>query len=375
VQLAAADYERRRWVAIDPAAAPDLDFLNTALSGDLDILSRSADDRVWLVREVPNDAPARCHAYLRDESQLVLLFSDRESLLQFPLSPRTPYVLDARDGLQLVSYLTLPPGTPCQPNGRPESPLPFILYVHGGPTLRDDWGYGLLHQWLANRGYAVLCVNFRGSAGFGKSFRAAGNQQWGRAMQDDLMDAVQWAVDGGIADAEKLAIMGPSYGGYTTIAALGLVPEYFACGVSMVSPMDLVAMLQSIPQHWTPFIEQVLMEVGDYRTPEGQIDLRSRSPVTFAKQIQRPMLIVQGGLEPPERLTLSLQVARELESRGVRVIYVVFPDEGHVFESPKNLAALAAITDWFLAFTLGGRTEETLEAVMSRSSARVEVGR
>ncbi len=374
IQLAAADCERRSWSALDEALASDLHFLEESIVGDIEIVSRSADDRVWLLREMPNDATPRWYAYLREQPTLTLLFSERERLRHLPLVPRNPVVISARDGLRMVSYLTLPPGTVCRTNGSPESPLPFILNVHGGPTLRDDWGYGLLHQWLANRGYAVLSVNFRGSAGFGKSFRAAGNRQWGLAMQDDLMDAVQWAVDRGIADAQRLGIMGASYGGYATFAALGLVPERFACGISMVSPMELVSMLQSIPQHWTPFIEQIRMEVGDYRTPADQADLLSRSPITFARQIRRPLLIVQGGQEPPSRLTHSLEVARDLESKGVPVVYLVFPDEGHVFENPQNIAALVAITDCFLARTLGGRSEESLQSVMNHSSACVEVG-
>ena len=209
-----------------------------------------------------------------------------------------PVIIKSRDGLNLVSYYTLPLNSYDNGELRPRDPLPMVLLVHGGPWSRDIWGYDSQHQWLANRGYAVLSVNFRMSTGFGKEFINAGNMEWGGKMQDDLIDAAQWAIDEGIADPDKIAIMGASYGGYATLVGMTFTPEFFACGIDIVGPSNLVTLLESIPPYWEPTIELFTKRVGDHRTDEGRQFLIERSPLTYVDNIQNPLLIGQGANDP-----------------------------------------------------------------------------
>src|SRR5262249_51512671 len=200
--------------------------------------------------------------------------------------------------MNLVCYLTLPPGTDKDEKGRPDSPVPMVLVVHGGPWGRDSWGFDREHQLLANRGYAVLSVNFRGSTGFGKKFVNAGDKEWAGKMHDDLIDAVDWCVKEKIADPNKIAIMGGSYGGYATLVGLTFTPEKFACGVDIVGPSNLITLLSTIPAYWAPIVQLFKDRVGDSATEEGKKFLTERSPLTRARQIKRPLLIGQGANDP-----------------------------------------------------------------------------
>ncbi|MCA9297209.1 MAG: S9 family peptidase, partial [Phycisphaerales bacterium] len=222
----------------------------------------------------------------------------------------------------------------------------------------------------ANRGYAVLSVNFRGSTGFGKSFIAAGNGQWADAMHTDLIDAVDWAVKNGIAQKDKVAIMGGSYGGYATLAGLTFTPEVFACGVDIVGPSNLVTLLNSIPAYWEPIIGMFTTRVADHRTPEGRRKLRDMSPLTHVDEIVRPLLIGQGANDPRVKIAESDQIVDAMHARSIPVTYVVFPDEGHGFAKPENNKAFNAVTEVFLAKHLNGRFEPIGDSV-SKSSAQV----
>jgi dipeptidyl aminopeptidase/acylaminoacyl peptidase len=282
-------------------------------------------------------------------------------------------IIRSRDGLDLVSYYTLPLGSDADGDGRPEEPLPMVLYVHGGPWSRDVWDYNPIHQWLANRGYAVLSVNFRGSTGFGKDFVNAGNLEWGAKMHDDLIDAVDWAVGEGIADPDRVAIMGGSYGGYATLVGLTFTPEAFACGVDMVGPSNLTSLIETIPAYWQPEIEVFATRMGDHRTEEGRKLLRERSPINHVEKIERPLLICQGANDPRVNQNESDQIVGAMQDRAIPVTYVLYPDEGHGSARPENRMSFYAVAEAFLSLHLGGRFEPIGDD-FENSSITVPVG-
>ena len=266
-------------------------------------------------------------------------------------------VIKSRDGLDLVSYLSLPAGSDSDGDGRPDKPLPMILDVHGGPWARDDWGFDSTHQWLANRGYAVLNVNYRGSTGFGKKFINAANGEWAGKMHDDLIDAVNWAVEEGIAERDKVCIMGGSYGGYATLVGLTFTPEVFACGVDIVGPSSLVTLLENVPPYWLPFMPVMKIRVGDVDTEEGRAALLERSPLKFVDKIQRPLLIGQGANDPRVTQVEADQIVESMRSHNIPVTYALYPDEGHGFSGEHNRMSFNAVTEAFLAKHLGGELE------------------
>ena len=272
-----------------------------------------------------------------------------------------PHVIRARDGLRLVSYLTLP-------LGRRTRRLPLVLLVHGGPWSRDRWRYHPYVQWLANRGYAVLQVNYRGSAGFGKAFLNAGNREWGRRMQHDLTDAVRWAVKRGIADPRRVAIMGGSYGGYAVLAGVTFTPKRYAAAVDLVGPSNLDTLLRSIPPYWKPLQAIFRVRVGDLRRDAAM--LRSRSPLFFASRIRTPLLIFQGRNDPRVKMRESNQIVAAIRRNMGQVQYVVYPDEGHGIRRPENRLDFAGRTEKFLMLHLGGRAEPYRGVVGSSAQVR-----
>lgn len=388
-ELEAAEFTHARstWTIIRKDLETDFQTLRSRLRGDFRIESRTLDDSAWLIYETRDDGPAAFHLYTRPApvlassgeatrppGSLTLLFTARPELLGKRLARMRPEIIRSRDGLELVSYLSLPPWLDTDANGRPEYPIPTVLLVHGGPWARDEWGYRTYHQWLTNRGYAVLSVNFRGSTGFGKAFLTAGDREWGAKMLDDLIDACEWAKREQIALPDKIAIMGGSYGGYATLAGLSMRPDYFAAGIDIVGPSNLVTLLNSIPPYWAPAIERFVRGVGDHRTEEGRAFLLSRSPLTHADKIIRPLLIAQGANDPRVKQAESDQMVEALRKRNVAVTYVLFPDEGHGFARPENNTAFSAIAEAFLSTHLGGRAE-SMDNAITPSSATVPVGR
>jgi dipeptidyl aminopeptidase/acylaminoacyl peptidase len=357
VQAVAFTYERKHWHVLDAALADDFEYLQTVADGDIEIVSRTLDDRRWVVAYEVDNGPLRYYLYDRPQKQARFLFTNRRALEGVPLAKTHPVFIPARDGLTLVSYVTLPVWADPDGDGRPSQPLPTVLLVHGGPWERDRWGYDPIRQWLANRGYAVLNVNFRGSTGFGKKFTNAGDREWGGKMHDDLVDAVQWAIAEQIADPKRIAIMGGSYGGYATLVGLTFTPELFACGVDIVGPSNLVTFINSIPPYWAPMIELLTTRVGDHRTEEGRQFLLSRSPLTYVERIYRPLLIGQGANDPRVKQSESDQIVQTMQAKKIPVTYVLFPDEGHGFVRPENRLAFFAVAELFLAQHLGGRFE------------------
>lgn len=357
VQAVGFNYDRLHWKVLDKSIEGDLEYLKTVCPGDLTVDSRSLDDRHWVVSYRQDTGPTRSYHYDRGARKAHFLFSSRAALEGLPLATMHPVVIEARDGLKLVSYLTLPRASDPDGDGRPEKPVPMVLNVHGGPWGRDMWGFNSEVQWLANRGYAVLQVNFRGSTGFGKNFINAGNRQWSAKMHDDLVDAVNWAVEQKIADKDKIAIYGGSYGGYATLVGLTMTPDLFACGVDIVGPSNLITLLNNIPPYWAPFLPQLKTRVGDHTTEEGRKYLESISPINHAGKIKRPLLIGQGYNDPRVNHEESGQIVRALEAKKIPVTYVVYPDEGHGFARPQNRTSFYAVSEAFLATHLGGRVE------------------
>jgi dipeptidyl aminopeptidase/acylaminoacyl peptidase len=354
IQAVATNRERRVWHVLDKAIEPDLEALAKVSPGDLQVVSRSLDDERWIASFARDDAPTGFYLWDRAKKKATFLFVDRNDLTQAKLVKMHPVVIPARDGLELVSYLSLPAGSDSQREGRPDRALPMVLLVHGGPWARDHWGLDNFHQWLASRGYAVLSVNFRGSTGFGKRFINAGNLEWGAKMQDDLVDAVKWAIDQKIADSTKVAIMGGSYGGYATLIGLTFTPELFACGVDIVGPSNLVTLLDSIPPYWTPMLSMFTQRVGDHTSEEGKKFLFSRSALSRVDAIKKPLLIGQGANDPRVKQAESEQIVRAMQAKKLPVTYVLYPDEGHGFARPENRLSFYAVAEIFLAERLGG---------------------
>jgi dipeptidyl aminopeptidase/acylaminoacyl peptidase len=265
--------------------------------------------------------------------------------------------ITARDGLTLVSYLTLPVGSDPDGDCKPDKPLPMVLNVHGGPWHRDSYGYDPESVWLANRGYATLQVNFRGSTGFGKDFINKADKEWGRKMHDDLIDSVDWAIKNGIANRDKVAIYGGSYGGYATLWGVTNTPDRFACGVALVAPSNLNTLLSSIPPYWESFKEQMFRRVGDPRTDAGKALLNERSPLKYVQNISRPLLIGQGANDPRVKQAEADQIVAAMQAKKIPVTYVLYPDEGHGFARPANRTSFYAVAEAFLSQCLGGRFE------------------
>ena len=353
IQAVQFNYLKPEWTVLDDAIRDDFAYLRDVADGSLSIADRTLADDRWIIAYQPDDGPVGYYLYQREPRGAELLFVTRPELKEYDLTEMRPVLVPARDGLTLPAYLSLPAHIDAE---RPESPLPMILLVHGGPWARDEWGYDPQAQWLANRGYAVLQVNFRGSTGFGKAFLNAGNNEWGvGAMQHDLTDSVNWAVEQGIAHPDKVCILGGSYGGYAVLAGLTFTPELYACGVDIVGPSHIKTLFESIPPYWAPMKKEMVLRVGDV---EQDAALNRRiSPFFHAERIQAPLMVLQGANDPRVKIAESDQIVSAMRERDLPVTYIVFPDEGHGFARPENRLDANARIERFLAEHLGGRAE------------------
>ncbi|MEH2386137.1 MAG: S9 family peptidase [Nostoc sp.] len=340
--------DKQEWQIIDRTIAADFEEIAKVSPGEFSLISRDLEDKTWLVAYRTDDGPVYYYAYNRESKTSTFLFSNQPKLEALQLASMQPISYEARDGLTIHSYLTTPVGIPTQN-------LPTVLLVHGGPWARDVWGFSPTTQWLANRGYAVLQVNFRGSTGYGKAFLNAGNREWAGTMHDDLIDSVNWLVEQGISDPQKIAIMGGSYGGYATLVGLTFTPEIFAAGVDIVGPSNLITLIETIPPYWEPLKAMLYHRVGNLETEEEF--LKSRSPLFFADQIQKPLLIGQGANDPRVKQSESDQIVNAMQQAGLPVQYALYTDEGHGFARPENRLHFFAIAEEFLAKYLGGRFE------------------
>ena len=350
VEAVSFNYLRNGWKILSPKVREDFSNLSLLGDGEFSVTGRDNTDKQWIVTYRRDDAPLAWYLYDREKKKSELLFLSQPELLKHKLSKMTPVVIKSRDGLPLVSYLTVPAAF------EGKRGLPLVLFVHGGPWGRDVWGYSPNVQWLADRGYAVLQVNFRSSTGFGKRFLNAGNGEWGvGSMQHDLTDAVQWALSKGIADPKKICIFGGSYGGYATLAGLAFTPSLYSCGVDLVGPSNISTLLQAIPPYWAPMKKQMVLRIGDVENDEA---LNKRiSPLFHAQNIRVPLLIGQGANDPRVNIREADQMVQAMRAKGLEVAYYVYTDEGHGFSRPSNKLDFYGRVEEFLAKNLGGRAE------------------
>jgi dipeptidyl aminopeptidase/acylaminoacyl peptidase len=349
IQALAFNKDRVEWTVLDKSIQVDFDTIRDIHPGDFVVISRDDADANWVVRFTVDNGPVAYYAYDRKNQAATFLFDNQPALSNHTLAQMQPISFTARDGLTVHGYLTLPPG-------KDKGPLPMVLNVHGGPWVRDNWGYNPEAQWFANRGYACLQVNYRGSTGYGKRFLNAGNREWGAKMHDDLVDAVHWAIEQGIADANKVAIYGGSYGGYAALVGATFTPDLFCCAVDIVGPSSLITLIKTIPPYWAPLLTMFYNRVGNPDTEEEF--LKSRSPLFKVEQIKIPILIAQGANDPRVKQSESEQIVEAMKSKGIEYEYMLFPDEGHGFARPENRLKFYAAAEKFLAKHLGGRYEE-----------------
>jgi len=344
VRAVSYTYARTEWVFMDPHLQHDFDALSSQGS-DVRVWSKSRDETLWVADRHRSDGPTEFVLYNQTARTAMSLFCSRPGLLRYPLVAMEDVRIKARDGLELVAYLT---------RAKVNQPTPLILLVHGGPWTRDYWEFSPTAQWFANRGYATLQVNFRGSTGYGKAFKNKGDRGWGvGGMQHDLTDSVQWAVQQGIADPRKICIYGGSYGGYACLAGLAFTPEVYACGVDIVGPSNVKTLLDSIPSYWGPLRNQTLRRIGDVDMDE---DFNRRiSPLFHVDKIKAPLLIAHGSNDVRVKQAEADQIAFAMHERGIPVQYVVYPNEGHGIRRPQNRVDFSGRVERFLQEHLGGR--------------------
>ena len=372
VDAYAINYLTTQWIPLKEEVKKDFDYLSQFKEGEYNIYQRTEDDKNWIVAYDMPDQSLKYYNYDREAGEAKLLLVSKPELDEVQLSKTYPIEITSRDNLTLVSYMTIPSNI--DKDGMPSAPAPMVLLVHGGPWGRDQYGFSGIHQWLANRGYVVLSVNFRGSTGFGKNFINIAAHEWAGKMHDDLIDAVNWAVDQKVAVKNRIAIMGGSYGGYATLVGMSFTPDVFACGVDIVGPSNLNTLLNTIPPYWKAFRDVFVMHIGDPDTEEGKALLKERSPLTKVDNITHPLLIGQGANDPRVNKAESDQIVEAMKAKNIPVTYVLYPDEGHGFAKPENNLSFFAVTEIFLAKHLGGRYEPIGDDFEGSSIEIVEQG-
>jgi dipeptidyl aminopeptidase/acylaminoacyl peptidase len=348
VQMVSFTKARTEHMVLDPAIADDMEAIGKIQPGDVTFLGRDHADRTWLVAFTVDDGPVAYYAWDRESKKSTFLFHHQPALSDYTLASMEPFSFTARDGLEIHGYLTFP-------TGAERRQLPAVLVVHGGPWARDSWGLNAEAQWLANRGYVAVQVNFRGSTGYGKEFVNAGNKQWAAAMHDDLIDAVEHVVGQGWVDRKRVAISGGSYGGYAALVGATFTPDVFCCAVDVVGPSNLKTLIESIPPYWAPIVAQFHERVGN---PETEADLLwERSPLSRVDEIKIPILVAQGANDPRVKQAESEQIVNAMKEKGIDHVYLLFGDEGHGFAKPENRLRFFQVAEKFLARYLGGRFE------------------
>lgn len=352
------NYLKNEWTGLTPEAKADIEFLKSKLPGEFGIQSVTDDGSKAIVAAFAAESPASAYVFDRKARTLTKLYDTRPDLANHRLEPMWPVEIRSGDGKTLVSYLTLPAGADANHDGKADKAVPLVLTVHGGPWSRDSYGYNSLHQWLANRGYAVLSVNYRGSTGFGKGFVNSAIGEWSGKMHQDLLDAVDWAVKGGVTTRDKVAIMGGSYGGYATLVGVTFTPDTFRCGVDIVGPSNLKTLMESFPPYWRPILEGTFYKhIGDPTKPEDVKRMMAQSPISRVDAIKVPLLIGQGANDPRVVKAESDQIVGAMKAKGLPVTYINYPDEGHGFVRPENRLSFFAVSEAFLSKCLGGAFE------------------
>ncbi len=340
--------ERLEWVVLDASISDDVAAVGRIHSGDFGITDRDHADETWLVTFDNDDGPVKYYAFDRKTKSSTFLFDHRPDLNNYTLAKMEPFSIKARDGLELNGYLSFPVGME-------RNNLPMVLHVHGGPWGRDTWGLNPEAQWIANRGYLCVQVNFRGSTGYGKEFVNAGDREWGAKMHDDLIDTVNWVIEQGYADPDRIAIYGGSYGGYAALVGATFTPDVFRCSVAVVGPSNLKTLIETIPPYWKPMIAMWHKRVGNPETDEEF--LWSRSPLSKVGNIKIPLLIGHGANDPRVKLSETEQIVDAMKAKGIDHELMVFPDEGHGFAKPENRITFYRAAEKFLAKHIGGREE------------------
>lgn len=348
------NYARTERVFFDEELERDYRFLQSTKpnpNAEIGVSSRSLDETKWVVSYIRSDGPTEYVIYDKPTQSITKLFVSKPKLLKYTFAEMEDVRIPAHDGLELVAYLT---------RSQTTKPTPLILLVHGGPWARDTWGFNPRAQWFANRGYATLQVNYRGSTSYGKTFLHKGDGQWGVGdMQTDLTSAVEWAVREGVAEEDKVCIYGGSYGGYACLAGLAFTPDVYACGVDIVGPSNIKTLLDSIPAYWSQLRNGMLLKIGNVDTdPEFNEKI---SPLFHVDNIKAPLLIGQGANDPRVKQAEADQIAFSMKEKGIPVEYVLYPDEGHGFARPENGIDFNSRAELFLAEHLGGRAEEFVE--------------
>ncbi|HJD56149.1 MAG TPA: S9 family peptidase [Rickettsia endosymbiont of Pyrocoelia pectoralis] len=356
-QAVSIDYDRTSYKILDKDIEGDIKYLQALDRGDLIINSRTLDDKTWIVAFMADNSPVKYYKYDRANKKAEFLFTNRKDLEQYNLAKMIPVIIKSRDGLDLVSYITFPNDVKLDSNNIPDKKVPLIINVHGGPWVRDSWGYDPEHQWLANRGYAVLNINYRGSTGFGKDFLNAGNLEWAGKMHTDLIDGVNWAIKNNIVDSDKVCIMGTSYGGYAMLVGMTMTPDVFACGIDVFGASNLLTRVQSKAPYITPLLSIYKTRVGPWDTEEEKEFLRQRSPINFVDNIKKPLFIAQGVHDVRVVQAESDQIVNAMKAKHIPVVYALYKDEGHGFAKPANRISYYALAERFLAEVLKGRAE------------------
>ena len=358
---------RREYQFRDDEFKAHHEYISSQL-GDMEIVysSSTEDQRFWFVSAFSDTQPASVYIYDVQMRELTYQYTPLSEVPSQHMSPMIPISYPSSDGLEIPAYLTLP-------KGFSQRRLPLIVLPHGGPWVRDYWGFSAYPQFFANRGYAVLQPNFRISTGYGKEFFQAGFGQWGDLMQDDLTWGVKYLVDQGIVDPERVGIFGGSYGGYAALAGLAFTPELYAAGVSLVGPSNIITLLESIPPYWESAREMFRIRVGDVTTEAGRKQLKRQSPLFAADEIRSPLMVVQGENDPRVLKAESDQIVEALYRRGYPVTYLNAPDEGHGFVRPVNRMAFIAELERFFASHLGGRYQQEMPEPVARRLEEIRV--
>ncbi len=348
IQMVSWIKAKEEWRVLDESIRSDIDKITNLHGQNFSITNRDDADRNWVLRVSSDRAPVAYFLYRREIGTSDFLFEHQPELKKYKLAEMKPISFQARDGLTLHGYLTVPVGSKARRHK-------MILKVHGGPWNRDVWGYDARVQWLANRGYACLQINFRGSTSYGKNFLNAGNKEWGGKMQNDLTDAVEWAIREGVADPKRVAIFGGSYGGYAALAGAVFTPDLFKAAIAVVGPSNLISFIKTTPAYWSTELTNIYRRVGDPEKDEAF--LKSRSPLFKADQIRIPLLIAQGANDPRVKKAESDQIVAALKQHGIEHEYLLFDNEGHGFSRPENQLQFYKTAEIFLARHLGGRLE------------------
>ncbi len=348
LQMVSFEKARTEWRVVDEKIRAHVEKLKAMSDGDFFMINRDHADRRWIVGFVKDDGAVPYYVFDKETGGTTFLFDNYPQLKDYRLAKMEPVSFRSRDGLHIRAYATFPPGAE-------RKNLPVVLNVHGGPWARDSWGWDAEAQWLANRGYVCMQVNYRGSTGYGKSFMKAANREWGGKMHDDLVDAVEWAKKEGWADPNRIAIYGGSYGGYAALVGATFTPDLFSCSVAIVGPSNLLTFIRSIPPYWSIYLKQFHAKVGNPDTEEAF--LRERSPLFKVDRIKIPMLIAQGANDPRVKQAESEQIVAAMKEKGIDHEYLLFPDEGHGFAKPANRLKFYGACERFLAKHLGGRAE------------------